>query len=62
MSSSIDKLNVLRAAIFMSVGPMLADLRFIRAAKDMAEAQAHVDPLIDRVNALSDAAEAAGED
>lgn len=62
MSSSIDKLSVLRAAIFMSVGPMLADLRSIRAAKDMEEAQALVNPLIDRVNALSDAAEAAGED
>jgi hypothetical protein len=62
MSSSIDKLSVLRAAVFMSAGSMLADLRSIRSAKNMEEAQALVNPMIDRVNALSNAAEAAGED
>lgn len=61
MSSSIDKLSVLRAAVFMSAGSMLVDLRSIRAAKNMEEVHALVNPLIDRVNALSDAAEAAGQ-
>ncbi len=62
MSVSIDKLNVLRAAVFMSADSILADLRSIRAARNMEEAQALVNPMIDRVNALSNAAEAAGED
>ena len=61
MSSSIDKLSVLRAAVFRSAGSMLADLRAIRAARNMEEVHALINPLIDRVNALSDAAEAAGE-
>lgn len=55
------KLHVLRAAILMSADSMLADLRAIRAAKTLEEAQAPVNPMIDRVMALSQAAEAAAE-
>lgn len=61
MSASIDKLNVLRAAVFMSADTILADLRSIRAASSIEEAQALVNVAIDRVSALSKAAEAAGE-
>ena len=59
---SIDKLNVLRAAVFMSVDSILTDLRSIRAARSIEEAQALVNLVIDRVNALSKAAEAAGKE
>lgn len=62
MTVSIDKLNVLRAAVLMSVDSILADLRSIRAAKNMEEAQVLVNLVIDRVNALSKASEAAGEE
>jgi hypothetical protein len=52
------KLHVLRAAILMSADSRLADLRTIREAKTLEEAQAPVNPMIDRVMALSQAAEA----
>jgi hypothetical protein len=55
------KLHVLRAAILMSADSMLADLRAIREAKTLEEAQAPVNPMIDRVMALSQAAEVAAE-
>jgi hypothetical protein len=55
------KLHVLRAAILMSADSMLADLRTIREAKTLEEAQAPVNLMIDRVMALSQAAEVAAE-
>ena len=55
------KLHVLRAAILMSADSMLADLRAIREAKTLEEAKAPVNPMIDRVMALSQAAEIAAE-
>jgi hypothetical protein len=55
------KLHVLRAAILMSADSMLADLRAIREAKTLEEAQAAVNLMIDRVMALSQAAEVAAE-
>lgn len=55
------KLHVLRAAIFMSADSMLADLRAIREAKTLEDAQAPVNCMIDRVMALSQAAEVAAE-
>jgi hypothetical protein len=57
----ISKLHVLRAAILMSADSMLAGLRAIREAKTLGEAQAPVNAMIDRVMALSQAAEAAAE-
>ena len=53
------KLSVLRAAILMSSDSMLTDLRAIREAKTLEEAQAAVNLMIDRVMALNQAAEAA---
>jgi hypothetical protein len=53
------KLSVLRAAILMSSDSMLTDLRAIREAKTLEEAQATVNLMIDRVMALNQAAEAA---
>jgi hypothetical protein len=55
------KLHVLRAAILMSADSMLADLRAIREAKTLEEAQAAVNLMIDRVMALNQAAEIAAE-
>src|SRR3981081_4389371 len=55
------KLHVLRAAILMSADSMLADLRAIREAKTLEEAQAPVNLMIDRVMALSQAAEVAAD-
>jgi hypothetical protein len=55
------KLHVLRAAILMSADSMLADLRAIREAKTLEEAQAAVNLMIDRVMALSQTAEVAAE-
>jgi hypothetical protein len=56
-----NKLHVLRAAILMSADSMLADLRAMREAKTLEEAQAVVNLMIDRVMALSQAAEVAAE-
>ena len=55
------KLSVLRAAILMSSDSMLTDLRAIREAKTLEEAQAAVNLMIDRVMALNEAAEVAAE-
>ena len=55
------KLSVLRAAILMSADSMLTDLRAIREAKTLEEAQAAVNLMIDRAMALSQAAEVAAE-
>jgi hypothetical protein len=55
------KLHVLRAAILMSADSMLADLRAIREAKTLEEAQATVNLMIDRVMALNHVAEVAAE-
>ena len=55
------ELHVLRAAILMSADSMLADLRTIREAKTLEEAQAPVNRMIDRVMALSQAADVAAE-
>jgi hypothetical protein len=55
------KLSVLRAAILMSADSMLTDLRAIREAKTLEEAQAGVNLMIDRVMALNEAAEVAAE-
>jgi HPt (histidine-containing phosphotransfer) domain-containing protein len=60
MSDQIDELTVLRAAILMFADSMLSDLRSIRHAKTIEEAQAPINGMIDRVHALSDAAQAAG--
>ena len=62
MPGQADKLNVLRAAILMYADSMLSDLRSIRNARTIDEAQAPVNGMIDRVNALSEAAEGAGEE
>ena len=62
MPGQIDKLNVLRAAIIMYADSMLSDLRSIRGAKSLEEAQAPINRMIDELNALSDAAEMAGEE
>jgi hypothetical protein len=62
MSGEIDQINVLRAAILMHADSMLVDLRSIRNAKTLDEAQAPVNRMIDRVNALSDSAESAGQE
>jgi hypothetical protein len=60
VKSQTDSLNVLRAAILMYADSMLSDLRVIRDAKTIEEARAPINGMIDRVNALSDAAEQAG--
>lgn len=60
-AAPVSNLNVLRVAIFMSADSMLADLRAIRSATTLEEAQAIVNLMIDRVAALSEAAEIAAE-
>lgn len=62
MPGQTDKLNVLRAFIIMYADSMLSDLRSIRDAKTIEEARAPINGMIDRVNALSDAAGRAGEE
>jgi hypothetical protein len=62
MPGQIDKFNVLRAAILMHADSMLSDLRSIRDAKTLEDAQVPINRMIDRVNALSDAAERVGEE
>jgi hypothetical protein len=62
MPGQADKLNVLRATILMYADSMLSDLRSIRSAKTIDEAKAPVNGMIDRVSALSNAAEGAGEE
>ncbi len=57
MSGQIDELSVLRAAILMFSDSMLSDLRSIRKAKTIEEAQAPINGMIDRVHALTDAAQ-----
>jgi hypothetical protein len=57
MPSQIDQLTVLRAAILMFADSMLSDLRSVRDAKTIEEAQAPINCMIDRVNALADASE-----
>jgi hypothetical protein len=56
MAGQIDELTVLRAAILMFADSMLSDLRTIRHAKTIEEAQTPINGMIDRVNALADAA------
>ena len=58
MDVPVSKLNILRAAIFMFADSMLADLRTIRNATTVEEAQAPVNLMIDRLIRLSEAAEA----
>jgi hypothetical protein len=60
MPGQVDQLTVLRAAILMFADSMLSDLRTIRTAKTIEEAQTPINALIDRVNALADAAVPAG--
>ena len=62
MKGKTDSLNVLRASILMCADSMLSDLRSIRDAKTIEEARAPINGMIDRVNALSDAAQNAGEE
>ncbi len=62
MSDQIDELTVLRAAILMFADSMLAGLRSIRDAKTIEEARVPINGMIDRVNALSDAAQHAGDE
>jgi hypothetical protein len=57
MKGQTDSLNVLRAAIRMFADSMLSDLRSIREAKTIEEAQAPVNGMVDRVHALTDAAQ-----
>jgi hypothetical protein len=56
MPGQVDQLTVLRAAILMFADSMLSDLRTIRDAKTIEEAQAPINAMIDRVNTLADAA------
>jgi hypothetical protein len=56
MPGQVDQLTVLRAAILMFADSMLSDLRTIRDAKTIEEAQTPVNAMIDRVNTLADAA------
>lgn len=58
MPGQVDELTVLRAAILMFADAMLSDLRTIRQAKSLEEAQIPINGMIDRVNALGDAAAA----
>ena len=53
-----DELSVIRAAILMFADSMMSDLRSIREAKTIEEAQAPINGMIDRLLALSRAAEA----
>ena len=57
MSRQVDELTALRAAILMFADSMLSDLRAVRHAKTLEEAQTPINGMIDRVNALADAAE-----
>jgi hypothetical protein len=59
MPSQVDELTALRAAILMFADSVLSDLRAIRNARTIEEAQSPVNGMIDRVNALVDAAETA---
>ena len=59
MPGQVDELAALRAAILMFADSILSDLRTIRHSKTLEEAQTPVNPMIDRVNALADAAEPA---
>jgi hypothetical protein len=56
MPGQVDQLTVLRAAILMFADSMLSDLRTIRDAKTIEEAQTPINAMIDRVNTLADAA------
>lgn len=56
MPGQVDQLTVLRAAILMFADSMLSDLRTIRDAKTIEEAQTLINAMIDRVNTLADAA------
>jgi hypothetical protein len=60
MPDQIAELTVLRAAVLMFAGSILSDLRSMRYAKTLEEAQISINEMIDRVNALVDAAERAG--
>jgi hypothetical protein len=56
MTGQVDQLTVLRAAILMFADSMLSDLRAMRDAKTIEEAQTLINAMIDRVNTLADAA------
>ena len=56
MPGQVDELTVLRAAILMFADSMLSDLRTIRHAKTIEEAQTPINGMIDRVSALADSA------
>ena len=62
MSGQMAELTVLRAAVLMLAGSILSDLRSMRQAKTVEEAQLSINEIIERVNALVDAAERAGGD
>ena len=57
MPRQVDELAALRAAILMFGASMLSDLRAIRDVKTLEEAQIAINPMIDRVNALLEAAD-----
>ena len=57
MPRQVDELTALRAAILMFGDSMLSDLRSIRDVKTLEEAQIAINPMIDRVNELVDAAD-----
>jgi hypothetical protein len=60
MPSQIAELTVLRATVLMFAGSILSDLRSMRNAETIEEAQIPINEMIDRVNALIDAVERAG--
>ena len=60
MPSQIAELTVLRATVLMFAGSILSDLRSMRNAETIEEAQIPINEMIDRVNALFDAVERAG--
>jgi hypothetical protein len=62
MASQIAELTVLRATVLMFAGSILSDLRSMRNAETIEEAQIPINEIIDRVNALIDAVERAGEE
>jgi hypothetical protein len=57
MPRQVDELAALRAAILMFADSMLSDLRAIRDVNTLEEAQSAINPMIDRVNALVEAAD-----
>jgi hypothetical protein len=57
MPRQVDQLAALRAAILMFADSILSDLRAIRDVKTLEEAQIAINPMIDRVNALVEAAD-----